>query len=96
MKKKVECFEDLLIWQKAIEFAKEIYLITEKKALKNDYGLKGQMCDSSVSISSNIAEGFERRSRKEYLYFLNMAKGSAGECRSQLYVAFEVGFIERS
>ena len=72
--KKIECFEDLFIWQKAIEFAKEIYLITEKKGLKNDFGLKNQMRDSAVSISSNIAEGFERRSRKEYLNFLNIAK----------------------
>ncbi len=96
VKKKIECFEDLFIWQKAIEFAKEIYLITEKKGLKNDFGLKNQMRDSAVSISSNIAEGFERRSRKEYLNFLNIAKGSAGEIRSQLYVAYEVGYIEKS
>ena len=96
MKKKVQCFEDLFIWQKAVEFAKEIYLITEKKGLKNDFGLKGQMRDSAVSISSNIAEGFERRSRKEYLNFLNYAKGSAGEIRSQLYVAYEVGYLEKS
>ncbi len=79
VKKKIECFEDLFIWQKGIEFAKEIYLITEKKGLKNDFGLKGQMRDASVSISTNIAEGFERRSRKEYLNFLNIAKGSSGE-----------------
>ncbi len=96
VKKKIECFEDLFIWQKAIEFAKEIYLITEKKGLKNDFGLKNQMRDSAVSISSNIAEGFERRSRKEYLNFLNIAKGSAGEIRGQLYVAYEVGYIEKS
>ncbi len=96
MRKKVECFEDLFIWQKAIEFAKEIYLITDKKGLKNDFGLKNQMRDSAVSISSNIAEGFERRSRKEYLNFLNIAKGSAGEIRSQLYVAFGVGYLEKS
>jgi four helix bundle protein len=96
VRKKVECFEDLFIWQKAIEFAKEIYLITEKKGLKNDFGLKEQMRRAAVSISSNIAEGFERRSRKEYLNFLNIAKGSAGEIRSQLYVAFEVGYLEKS
>jgi len=90
-KKKVECFEDLFIWQKAIEFAKEIYLITERKGLRTDFGLKGQMRDSAVSISNNIAEGFERRSRKEYLNFLNIAKGSAGGIRSQLYVAYEIG-----
>lgn len=78
VKKKVECFEDLFIWQKAVEFAKEIYLITEKKGLKNDFGLKNQMRDSAVSISSNIA------------------KGSSGEIRSQLYIAFEVGYLEKS
>ncbi len=96
MKKKVECFEDLFIWQKAVEFAKEIYLITENKGLKSDFGLKGQIRDAAVSISSNIGEGFERRSRKEYLNFLNYAKGSAGEVRSQLYVAFLVNYIEKS
>ena len=96
MRKKVECFEDLFIWQKAIEFAKEIYLLTDKKGVKNDFGLKNQMRDSVVSISSNIAEGFEHRSRKEYLNFLNIAKGSAGEIRSQLYVAFGVGYLEKS
>jgi four helix bundle protein len=95
MKGKVESLEDLFIWRKAVEFAKEIYLITEREGLKNDFGLKNQMRDSAVSISSNIAEGFERRSRKEYLNFLNIAKGSAGEIRSQLYIAFEVGYLEK-
>lgn len=96
MKNKVECFEDLFIWQKAVEFAKEVYLITERKEMKNDFGLKSQMRNADVSISSNIAEGFERRSRKEYLNFLNFAKGSAGEIRSQLYVALSVGYLDKS
>lgn len=74
MNKKVECFEDLIIWRKAVEFAKEIYLITERKGVRTDFGLKNQIRNASVSISSNIAEGFERRSRKEYLNFLNIAK----------------------
>jgi four helix bundle protein len=94
--KKIECFEDLIIWQKAVELAKEIYLVTERKGLKTDFGLKNQMRDAAVSISANIAEGFERRSRKEYLNFLNIAKGSAGELRSLLAVAFEVGYLEKS
>ncbi len=95
MRNKVECFEDLFIWQISIQFVKEIYFITERKGLKTDFGLKNQMRDSAVSIPSNIAEGFERRSRKEYLNFLNIAKGSAGEIRSQLFIAFEVGYLER-
>ena len=94
MKRKVECFEDLFIWQKAVEFAREVYLVTERQGLKTDFGLKNQMRDAVVAISSNIAEGFERRSRKEYLNFLNIAKASAGELRSQIYVAFEVGYLD--
>jgi four helix bundle protein len=93
VKKKDECFEDLFIWQKAIEFARGIYLITDRKGLRIDFGLKGQMRNAAVAISSNIAEGFEPRSRKEYLNFLNIAKASAGEIRSQLAVAFEVGYL---
>ena len=91
----ITCFEDLFIWQKAIEFAKEIYILTERNGLRTAFGLKNQMRDAVVSISTNIAEGFERRSRKEYLNFLNIAKASAGETRSLLYVAFEVGYIEQ-
>lgn len=91
----ITCFEDLFIWQEAIEFAKEIYILTERNGLKTDFGLKNQMRDAVVSISTNIAEGFERRSRKEYLNFLNIAKASAGEIRSLLYVAFRVGYIEQ-
>lgn len=94
MKRKVEQFEDLFIWQKAVEFAKDIYLLTERQGLKNDLGLKNQMRDAAVAISSNIAEGFERRSRKEYLNFLNIAKASAGEIRSQIYIAHEVGYLD--
>ena len=93
--KKIECFEDLFTWQKGIELVKEIYLITEKKGLKTDYGLKDQLRRAAVSIPTNIAEGFERRSSKEYLNFLNIAKGSSGEVRSLLYVALEVGYIDK-
>ena len=96
MSKKVKCFEDLFIWQKAFECAKDIYVVTEKVGLKTDFGLKGQMRDSAVSISANIAEGFERRSRKEYVNFLNISKGSAGEIRSFLFVAFQVGYINQA
>jgi four helix bundle protein len=94
VKKKIEQFEDLFIWQKAIEFVKEIYILTEKAGLKTDFGLKNQMRDAAVSIPTNIAEGFERRSRKEYLNFLNIAKGSAGEVRSLLFVSFKVNYID--
>ncbi len=96
MKKEIKCFEDLFIWQKSIEFVKEIYLLTGKENLKSDSGLKDQLRRAAVSIPTNIAEGFERRSRKEYLNFLNIAKGSSGEVRSLLYVAFQIGFIDET
>jgi four helix bundle protein len=63
--------------------------------LKRDFGLKDQMRRAAVSIPTNIAEGFERASRKEYLMFLNIAKGSAGETRSLFRVGFEVGYLDQ-
>lgn len=78
MSSNVQQFEDLYIWQMAIKFAEEIYELTEREGLRTDFGLKNQIRNAVVSISSNIDEGFERRSRKEYLNFLNIAKASAG------------------
>ena len=95
-KKKVESFEDLRVWQKGIQLVKQVYVITNDGKLSRDFGLKDQLRRASVSIPTNVAEGFERRSRKEYLNFLNIAKGSAGELRSLLRVALEVGYIEQS
>lgn len=93
---KVERFEDLHIWQESVKFAKEIYELTDRPGLSTDFGLKNQIRNAVVSISSNIAEGFERRSRKEYLNFLNIAKASAGEVRSQLHVIVRVGYISEA
>ncbi|NJO98501.1 MAG: four helix bundle protein [Pleurocapsa sp. CRU_1_2] len=95
-KKKVESFEDLRVWQKGIELVKQVYIITNEGKLSKDFGLKDQLRRASVSIPTNVAEGFERRSRKEYVNFLNIAKGSAGELRSLLRVALEVDYIEQS
>ncbi|HEY9742183.1 MAG TPA: four helix bundle protein [Coleofasciculaceae cyanobacterium] len=94
-KKKIETFEDLRVWQKGIELVKQIYLITKEGELSRDFGLRDQLRRASVSIPTNIAEGFERHSRKEYLNFLNIAKGSAGEVRSLLRVALEVGYLQQ-
>jgi len=79
-------FEDIEAWQKARQLTKRIYEITKKGALAKDYGLKDQIRRASVSIMSNIAEGFERGGNKEFIQFLSTAKGSSGEVRSQLYV----------
>ena len=95
-KQKVESFEDLRVWQKGILLVKQIYLITDEGKLSKDFGLKDQLRRASVSVPTNISEGFERSSRKEYLNFLNIAKGSAVEVRSLLRVALEVGYLEQS
>ena len=95
-RKKIENFEDLLVWQKGMELAKQIYLLTAEGKLHRDFGLRDQLQRAAVSIPTNIAEGFERSSRREYLRFLHIAKGSAGEVRSLLHVALEIGFIDRA
>jgi len=93
--KRIESFEDLRVWQKGIELVKQVYILTKDGELSRDFGLRDQLRRASVSIPTNIAEGFERYSRKEYVNFLNIAKGSAGEVRSLLRVALEVGYLER-
>ncbi|HEX7997531.1 MAG TPA: four helix bundle protein [Pyrinomonadaceae bacterium] len=95
-KKRIESFEDLMVWQRGIELVKQVYLVTGDGDLKKDFGLRDQLRRAAVSIPTNIAEGFERSSRKEYLLFLNIAKGSAGEVRSLLRVAFEVGYLSQA
>ncbi|WP_245894916.1 MULTISPECIES: four helix bundle protein [Nostoc] len=91
---KVERFEDLIAWQKARVLTKAIYQITQQGAFSKDYGLSGQMQRASVSIMSNIAEGFERNRPREFHQFLSMAKASCAELRSQLYVALDVQYIQ--
>ena len=89
----IKSFEDIEAWQRAREIAKKIYLITSSGEFSRDFGLKDQIRRSSVSIMSNIAEGFERDGNKEFIYFLSIAKGSCGEATSQLYVAMDQGSI---
>ncbi len=91
---KIESFEDLRVWQKGIELVKQIYLLTKEGEISRDFAFINQLRRSSVSVPTNIAEGFERFSRKEYLNFLNIAKGSAGEVRSLLRVALEVNYLD--
>jgi len=83
-------FEDLICFSRARELTKSIY--KEFRDCK-DYGFKDQITRASVSVLSNIAEGFERGTKNEFLNFLYIAKGSAGEVRAQLYVAFDAGYL---
>ena len=90
---RIERFEDLIAWQKSRELTANVYEATRKGSFAKDYTLQGQIRRASVSIGSNIAEGFDRGNNKEFLSFLGIAKGSAAEVRSQLYTALDVGHI---
>jgi four helix bundle protein len=89
----IKRFEDVEAWQLARELSKEIYKITGINPFSFDYRLKDQIKGSSGSMMDNIAEGFERDGRKEFITFLSYGKGSAGEFRSQLYRALDAGHI---
>lgn len=88
-------FEEINSWQKSRLFNKRIYEITNGSEFKKDFDLVRQIRRASISISSNIAEGFERNTDKEFIYFLFIAKASAAEVRSQLYLAFDLNYITR-
>jgi len=88
-------FEDLEIWQKARVFCKKIFRITNYEMFSKDYRFKDQIKASSGSVMDNIAEGFERSGNKEFVQFLYISKGSCGESRSQLYRAYDFGYIEK-
>ena len=87
-------FEDLEIWKEARRLSKEIHVISIETELKNDFRFKDQIKASSGSIMDNIAEGFERNGNLEFRQFLSIAKGSAGEARSQLYRVLDCGYIK--
>ena len=86
----IQRFEDLICWQKSRELAKGIYKAFQRSA---DYGSRDQIQRAAVSVVSNIAEGFERGTKQEFINYLYIAKGSAGEVRAQLYVALDVGYL---
>ncbi|MEW6297095.1 MAG: four helix bundle protein [Thermodesulfobacteriota bacterium] len=89
-------FEDLQAWQKARELVRTIYQISAHGDLSKDYGLKDQLCRAAVSVMSNIAEGFARPSERDFMRFLAIAKASAIEVQSLLYVAWDVGYIDKT
>jgi len=89
----IERFEDIVAWQKAKTLTTTTYKLF---ASSRDYGFKDQIQRASVSIMNNIAEGFERKSNKEFKQFLFIAKGSCGETRSMLHLGAELGYIDKT
>jgi four helix bundle protein len=86
-------YEDMDVWKDSMSVCETIYDISGKSTLSEDYGLKDQIRRSALSIPSNIAEGFERDSDKEFVRYLKIAKGSAGELRTQLILTKRIGHL---
>jgi four helix bundle protein len=91
----VRTFEELRIWQEARQLVRDIYGMTGTKPFENDYGLRNQIQRAAVSVMSNISEGFERGSNKEFIQYLFQSKSSCGEVRSQLYIALDLEYIAK-
>lgn len=86
-------FEDLDVWKEGCNIAIEIYGVTNDGAFSKDFGLRDQIRRCAVSVPSNIAEGKERETVKELIRYLYIAKGSAAELRTQLFIAYNVGYV---
>ena len=91
----MQSYKDLIVYQKAYKLALEIYLITKNYPKEKIYGLVSQMRRSSVSIPCNIAEGYRRGHRKEYIQFLHMAHGSCGELETLMSLSYDLAMIDR-
>lgn len=91
----IKRFEDLDVWKDSRKLCKDIFVLSKENGFNNDYRFKSQILSSSGSIMDNIAEGFERDGNNEFRQFLAIAKGSCGETRSQLYRAFNFGYISK-
>jgi four helix bundle protein len=93
-RRKVSHFTDLEVWRLARELAREVYPLTRRAPMAADFAMVGQIRKSVISISSNIAEGFEREGNREFIQFLSIAKGSCGELESQLILATDQEYVD--
>ncbi|MBI5296246.1 MAG: four helix bundle protein [Chloroflexi bacterium] len=89
----IKRFEEIEAWQTARDLTRMIYSATEQGTFARDFGLKDQIRRASVSVMSNIAEGFESQTQQQFIRYLSIAKASAGEVRSQLYVARDMNYL---
>ena len=92
-KRKITRFEDLIVWQKSMSLAEEIYLVTKVGEFSKDWGLRDQIRKAVVSIPSNIAEGYGRYRAADFKRFLTIANASAYEVRSQIQLAARLGYL---
>lgn len=92
----VKCYRDLIVWQKAVEFAVSCYKICQQFPKSETYGLSSQLQRASVSIPANIAEGAGRDYTKEFIRHLSIAKGSLFECETHLVIAHRIGYLNES
>lgn len=89
----IKAFEELIIWQEARKFTNNIYRVTKKFPKEELYGLTSQMRRAAVSVMSNIAEGFDRRTTKEFISFLIIARASVSEAQNDLYISLDLNYI---
>jgi len=93
---KINRFEDLAIWKESLTITRNIYDLLAKKEFNLEFELKNQIKRATISISSNIVEGFEKNNNNEFIRFLKISKGSTGEVRSQIYISFEIKRITQN
>ncbi len=94
MEKETKGFRQLVVWQKAYDLSLEVYMLTRTFPKSETYGIISQLQRAVVSIPANIAEGYERNHRKEYLQFLFIAKGSLGEVETYILLAKDLGYLK--
>ena len=92
----IKSFEELPVWKDARKFASKIYNLTKKFPKEENYGLTSQITRATVSIGSNIAEGFDRYSKKDFIRFLIIARGSISEIQNNLYIALDLKYINQN
>lgn len=92
----IKSFEELPVWKDARKFANKIYNLTKKFPKEENYGLTSQITRATVSIGSNIAEGFDRYSKKDFIRFLIIARGSISEVQNNFYIALDLKYINQN
>lgn len=93
---KIRGFQDLIVWQKSLKLAEDVYRVTKERPFATDYGLRDQIRKAAVSIMSNIAEGHGRYTNKDFIRFLSIANGSANEVQAQLCLAEKLGYVDQT